>query len=127
MLGKNKPGCVPYSYATESGGKNCFRSHCTKHLLPALLGTFDVLGGEYAQQRSKFRSVHDEVEEPDLLTESQRRKAMGYDRFKMGTWFSYELEVEDIGKRGYWKGTKYGHGTAGYHVVSHWSWIEKTP
>ncbi len=86
-----------------------------RYILSAICGNVDVEGGEYISgPHPKVISEH-EIEFTEALSPEQRRKQIGYDRFRLYTWKGYEMIQENMVR--HW--TKKSAGCADLECKAH--------
>lgn len=96
MFATTSPAVIIAGCATDQIGLNGTRVEQVNAINQALTGNIDILGGAMMNGvgplNDKGRFIRDsELEARDALPPEQRRKQLGYDRFKIMSWAGYEL------------------------------------
>ena len=95
MFAKSKPAGIIAGCATDQIGLNGTRVEQVNAINQALTGNIDILGGAMMNgvgpYNDKGRFIRDvELEALDSVSSEQRKKQIGYDRFKIMSWAGYE-------------------------------------
>lgn len=96
MYATSKPASILGGLATDMIGLNAGRVEQLSIILQALTGNVDILGGSIVpgigprnEKGSLLRGA--DMELRDLLPEANKRRQLGYDRFKLMTWEGYDM------------------------------------
>ena len=99
MYATNKPSLIVGGVATDQIGLNGTRVDQACSICQALTGNIDILGGSMipgiGPRNEKGMFIRgSNLELRDMLPDEQRRKQIGFDRFKLMTWEGYEMTQE---------------------------------
>ena len=103
MFATNKPAAIFGGVATDQIGLNGTRVEQACAACEALTGGIDILGGSMitgiGPGSGEKRLIRDsEMELRDMLPKEQRRKQLGFDRFKLMSWAGYEFTAKPYEK-----------------------------
>ncbi len=95
MFADSKPAVIIAGCATDQIGLNGTRVEQVNAINQALTGNIDIIGGSMMNgigpRNDKGRFIRDvELEALDSVSGEQRRKQIGFDRFKIMSWAGYE-------------------------------------
>lgn len=91
-----KPACIAWGVATDQLGKGSTPAAQARACLRAICGNVDVPGGDVMPGPHPTFITDWELELNELLTEEQRAKQIGSDRFKLNSWPGYKLLSENL-------------------------------
>jgi len=97
LYATTKPGCFLEGMGIEQQQNNTSILHA-RWILAAMAGNIDVEGGEELTGPHPQFITSREIEMPEKLSPEQRRKQLGYDRFKLYSWMGRELIEENVKK-----------------------------
>ncbi|MFC1961669.1 molybdopterin-dependent oxidoreductase [Chloroflexota bacterium] len=103
MYATNHPGSITAGQGIEALENNaeCIHAHC---ILAAITGNVSVEGGEVLYGPHPQAITVNEIELSEMVSEDDKKKQLGADRFKLNTWPGYDLITEPQkkvwGKRG---------------------------
>ena len=103
MYATNKPGVIMTGMGGEHLENNAELIHA-RISLAAIVGNINKPGGEAMTGPHPKIITSNEIEFPDAMPAEEKRKQLGYDRFKLFSWRGYDLIQENLirywGKRG---------------------------
>ncbi|MFA5537494.1 MAG: molybdopterin-dependent oxidoreductase [Bacillota bacterium] len=100
MYATNKPGNIQWGVAIDQMGKPSGAAMHARAILRAITGNIDCPGGDLLTGPSQDFITDEEMELNDLLSEEQRAKQLGSDKFKLVTWPGYS-RIAELTKK-YW-------------------------
>lgn len=77
---------------------NCIEALHARYILTAITGNFDIVGGEMLRRPNPTLISEFDVELNDILTEEQKAKQLGGDRFRLMSYRGYDLLIETARK-----------------------------
>jgi anaerobic selenocysteine-containing dehydrogenase len=95
MYATNRPGNIQWGTALDQQGKPSGAGIQARAILRAICGNIDCPGGDLMPGPSFEYLVDEELEANDALSEEQRAKQIGSERFKLCTWPGYRM-ISDI-------------------------------
>ncbi|HHY25861.1 MAG TPA: molybdopterin-dependent oxidoreductase [Desulfitobacterium dehalogenans] len=100
MYAMNKPGNIQWGTALDQIGKPAGATQHARAILRAITGNLDCPGADLLTGPSLEFVTDEEMELNEFLTEEQRAKQLGSDKFKLVTWPGYG-RIAEIAKK-YW-------------------------
>ncbi|HZK43294.1 MAG TPA: molybdopterin-dependent oxidoreductase [Syntrophomonadaceae bacterium] len=94
MYATNKPGNIQWGVAVDQMGKPSGATMHARAILRAITGNLDCPGGDLLTGPSQEFITDEEMELNDALSEEQRAKQLGSDKFKLLTWPGYSRIAE---------------------------------
>ena len=91
-----KPACIAWGVATDQLGKGSTAGAQARACLRAICGNVDVPGGDVMPGPHPTFITDWELELNELLSEDQRAKQIGSDRFKLNSWPGYQLLSDSL-------------------------------
>ncbi len=95
MYAKNKPGSIMWGTSMDQQGRASGAAIHARALIRAIMGNINVTGGDIQTGPGLEFMVDEEFECNDVLSEEQRAKQLGSDKYKLCTWPGYGL-IRDI-------------------------------
>ncbi|WP_019850040.1 molybdopterin-dependent oxidoreductase [Desulfitobacterium sp. PCE1] len=100
MYAMNKPGNIQWGTALDQIGKPAGATQHARAILRAITGNLDCPGADLLTGPSQEFVTDEEMELNEYLSEEQRAKQLGSDKFKLVTWPGYG-RIAEITKN-YW-------------------------
>jgi anaerobic selenocysteine-containing dehydrogenase len=103
MYARAKPACMGWGVTFDQLGRNATQAVRARAILRAITGNLDVKGGNLLAGPHPTLIPESEIEENERLSQEQRQKQLGSDRFRLYTWDTYDKITEyakEIGYRG---------------------------
>ncbi|HZK53895.1 MAG TPA: molybdopterin-dependent oxidoreductase [Desulfosporosinus sp.] len=94
----NKPGNIQWGTALDQQGRTAGAAIHARALLRAVTGNLDGIGSDLLSGPSLDTITEEEMECNDLLTDEQKAKQIGSDKFKLMTWPGYTKIAENTRK-----------------------------
>lgn len=91
MYADNKPGNIMWGTSLDQQGLPSGAGIQARAIIRAIMGNINCVGGDIQTGPSLDFVVDEELEANDELSEEQRAKQLGSDRFKMCTWPGYQI------------------------------------
>jgi thiosulfate reductase/polysulfide reductase chain A len=100
MYAKIRPGVITWGVSTDMIGKNSTQAVRAQCVLRAVTGNLDIPGGERMGRTGDLTRIvwSADLEFPEKLSAEQRRKQLGYDRFKLMAFPGWELRADPYQK-----------------------------
>ena len=98
MYATCKPGNIQWGVAIDQSGKSSGAAMQARALLRAVTGNLDCPGSDLLTGPSLEFLTDEEMEANDALSEEQKAKQIGSDKFKLVTWPGYSLIAEQTRK-----------------------------
>ena len=98
MYAMNKPGCIQWGCTWDQIGRASTTGSHALALIRAICGNLDVPGGDGMPGPALNYLTDEELELNERLSEEQKAKQIGSDKFKLTTWPGYQL-ISDNAKR----------------------------
>jgi len=90
LYAENKPACSFSGMGIEHQ-PNAIQTLHLRFILPAITGNLDVNGGDILSGPFPDAVLEQEVQAWEFVSEEQKRKQLGSDRFKLLSWQGYDL------------------------------------
>lgn len=94
----NKPGNIQWGTALDQQGRTAGGAIHARALLRALTGNLDAIGSDLLTGPSLDSITEEEMECNEYLTDEQKAKQIGSDKFKLMTWPGYSKIAENTRK-----------------------------
>ncbi len=91
LYARNTPGCIQWGCTWDQIGRASTTGSHAIALIRAICGNLDVPGGDGMPGPAMNFLTDEEMEANECLLESQRKKQIGSNKFKLTSWPGYEL------------------------------------